>query len=142
MTGIEVAVGYVFAWLVGKVGRVADRADGEVDRALDAGMDRLHTLVSGRIGADPALERAEQEAAAGQDEPSERTRRRLVDSLEDAAERDPAFGRALQDLVDELRASDRSPRPAGGPTVSGNTFNGPTAFQVGDHNRQHNKFGN
>lgn len=50
MTGIEIVVGYVFAHLVGKAKRVSRRADTEVDRALDAGMDRLHDLVSRKLG--------------------------------------------------------------------------------------------
>jgi hypothetical protein len=95
--GVEIAVGYVFAWLVG-------RARGRVDEALDAGADRLGELVTGRLGGDPALERAVEEAEAGQAELSERTRRRLTDSLEDAAERDPAFGAALAELVRELHS--------------------------------------
>ncbi|MEU4172172.1 hypothetical protein AB0F46_35480 [Streptomyces sp. NPDC026665] len=105
MTGLEIAVGYVFAWAVRKARRVAGRADEEVDRGLDAGMDRLHELVSSKLGQDPALERAQEEAEAGQEEPSERTRRRLTDSLEDAAERDTGFAKALEALVKELQAA-------------------------------------
>ena len=108
MTGAEIAVGYLFAWLVAKGRRVAGRADVEVDRGLDAGMDRLHELVSRKLGQDPALERAREEAEAGQTEPSERTQRRLADSLEDAAERDGAFAQALEKLVKELQASSGS----------------------------------
>lgn len=103
MTGVEVAVGYMFAWLVRKARRVAGRADGEVDRTLDAGMDQLHDLVSSRLGQDPALERAREEAESGQDL-TDRTRRRLTDSLEDAAERDEHFAAALEQLVERLQA--------------------------------------
>ena len=38
MTGIEIAIGYLFAWAVRKAQHVAGRADREVDRALDAGV--------------------------------------------------------------------------------------------------------
>lgn len=117
MTGIEVAVGYVFAWLVRKTKRVAGRADAEVDRGLDTGMDRLHDLVSRKLGADPALRRAAEEAGEGRPEPSERTRRRLTDSLEDAAERDPAFAQALQELVTQLQ-SGSVPAAGSGVTAS------------------------
>lgn len=117
MTGIEVAVGYVFAWLVRKAKRVTGRADAEVDRGLDAGMDRLHELVTAKLGQDPALERAREEAEAGQEEPSERTRRRLTDSLEDAAERDPAFAQLLEQLVKELQATKAA--AGGGVSASG-----------------------
>ncbi|MFF5306539.1 hypothetical protein ACFY5F_44975 [Streptomyces sp. NPDC013161] len=114
MTGVEVAVGYMFAWLVGKARRVAGRADGEVDRTLDAGMDRLHAVVSRKLGADPALKRAQEEAESGQEELTERTRRRLTDSLEDAVERDGEFAAALEQIVEQLRAADtRADVPAG-----------------------------
>ncbi|MET7887802.1 hypothetical protein [Streptomyces avermitilis] len=105
MTGVEIAVGYVFAWAVRKARRVAGRADGEVDRGLDTGMDRLHDLISRKLGEDPALERAREEAEAGQEELSERTRRRLTDSLEEAAERDTGFAEALEELVRELQSA-------------------------------------
>ncbi|MFE0520756.1 hypothetical protein [Streptomyces sp. NPDC058954] len=118
MTGIEVAVGYVFAWLVRKAGRVAKGADAEVDRGLDAGMERLHDLVSRKLGRDPALERAAEEAESGQDTPSARTRRRLTDSVEDAVEHDPDFARALLTLVEELQATTTA-AAAGGVSASG-----------------------
>ncbi|MEV7146712.1 hypothetical protein AB0O05_09515 [Streptomyces sp. NPDC093084] len=114
MMGVEVAVGYVFAWLVRKAGRVAGRADGEVDRGLDAGMDRLHVLVSRKLGQDPALERAREEAEAGQEELTGRTRRRLTDSLEDAVERDGQFAAALEQLVEQLQAMDTAANAAAG----------------------------
>ncbi|MFB7337781.1 hypothetical protein ACFC00_40230 [Streptomyces adustus] len=103
MTGVEIAVGYLCAWLVGKARRVAGRADAEVDRGLDAGMDRLHELVSAKLGADPALARAREEAGAGQGEPSERTRQRLVLALEDAAETDQDFAAALKQALAAVR---------------------------------------
>ncbi|MFF5538612.1 hypothetical protein ACFY71_40225 [Streptomyces cinerochromogenes] len=117
--GVEIAVGYVFAWLVAKGRRVAGRADAEIDRGLDAGMDRLHDLVSRKLGQDPALERAREEAEAGQTEPSERTRRRLADSLADAAERDGAFAEALEKLVEELQAGAGTGSTAGVSASSG-----------------------
>ncbi|WP_416984495.1 hypothetical protein [Streptomyces sp. T028] len=109
MTGVEIAAGYVFAWLVRKARRVAGRADAEVDRGLDAGMDRLHDLISSRLGQDPvlerALDRAQEEAAAGGEEPTERTRRRLTDALQDAAEDDSSFADALERAVKELQSA-------------------------------------
>ncbi|GHF44339.1 hypothetical protein GCM10010218_27080 [Streptomyces mashuensis] len=50
MSGFEVAAGFLGAWAVQKVRRVAGRADAEVDRAVDAAMDDLHELVSTRLG--------------------------------------------------------------------------------------------
>ncbi|QIZ01063.1 hypothetical protein HEP87_54675 [Streptomyces sp. S1D4-11] len=140
MTGVEIAVGYVFAWAVRKAKRVAGRADGEVDRVLDAGMDRLHDVVGRKLGDDPALTRAVEEAEAGQDELSERTKRRLTDSLEDAVERDAGFAEELNELVKQLQAASDGGADAGG-ALSGNIFHGPTAVQTGNHNRQENRFG-
>ncbi|WP_235455379.1 hypothetical protein [Streptomyces olivochromogenes] len=120
-----------------KARRAAGRVDAQVDQAVDAGMDRLHELVSSRLGSDPALERAEEEAGQG-GELSERTRRRLTDSLEDVAERDGEFAAALERLVEQLQAL----RPladgaaAGGDRVvfSDGTFHGPVLGKGTQHN--------
>ncbi|MFJ8627477.1 hypothetical protein ACIRD3_32205 [Kitasatospora sp. NPDC093550] len=116
MTGIEIAVGYVFAWAVRKAGRVAHRADAEVDRGLDAGMDRLHDLVSRKLSHDSSLQRLHDEAAAGHAEPTARTRQRLELALEDAAEHDAEFADALQQAVDALRVTTG---PSGGVSADG-----------------------
>ncbi len=55
----------------------------------------------------------------------------------DAAERDSVVA-ALRALVAEHIPSGQS----GGGEVSGNTFNGPAIMQVGNGNRQDNRFGN
>ncbi|GGN40777.1 chromosome partitioning protein [Streptomyces fuscichromogenes] len=125
MTGVEIAVGYAFAWLVRKAKRVAGPANAEVDRGLDAAMGQLHDLISARLGADPALERAGEEAGEGRQELSERTRRRLTDSLEDAAERDTVFAEALGQLVEHLESLHGA--GAGGDHVDfrQGTFHGP-----------------
>ncbi|WP_329347354.1 hypothetical protein OG226_01125 [Streptomyces sp. NBC_01261] len=114
MTGIEIAVGYMFAWAVRKSRRVADRADGEVNRGLDAAMDKLHTLVSQKLGGDAAVQKLAEEADTGQNEPSDRTRQRVQLALEDAAEQDPDFAEALHHAVRELQALSR---PDGGPST-------------------------
>jgi hypothetical protein len=108
VTGVEIAVGYVFAWAVRKVRRVAGRADEEVDRAVDAAMDELHGLVSRTLGEDAALRKLAEEADAGQAEPSERTRQRVQLALEDAAEHDPGFAEALERAVGRLQALSRT----------------------------------
>ncbi|MDF3301764.1 hypothetical protein [Streptomyces tropicalis] len=125
MTGVEIAVGYAFAWLVRKARRVAGRADAEVDRGLDAGMDRLHGLISAKLGDDPALARAREEADAGQDEPSDRTRRRLTDSLDDAVEHDADFAAALAGAVADLQAA--GPVDIASDTGAGRATGGGTA---------------
>lgn len=114
MVGVELAVGYMFAWAVRKARRVAGQADGEVDLALDAGMDRLHEVILNQLGSDPVLARAEEEAAAGV-ELTPRTRQRLELALEDAAERDAVFAEALRAAVAEVQATARP----GGVTAGG-----------------------
>ncbi|MFB7475201.1 hypothetical protein [Kitasatospora sp. NPDC056184] len=144
MVGVELAVGYLFAWAVGKARRVAGRVDAEVDQALDAGMDHLHEVVVSRLGADePALERIREEAGSGLAEPTARTREQLELALEQAAARDTGFAAALRLAVEAVAAGARAAAGAGrgGEAVSGNTFNGPTALVVGDHARQDNHFG-
>ncbi|MBM9506754.1 hypothetical protein [Actinacidiphila acididurans] len=133
-------MGYLVAWVVGKARRVAGRADAEVDTVLDAGLDRLHEMVVARLGGDPALEQAVTQAAAGAQAVSDRTRRRLGLALEEAVEQDPAFASALQDAVAAVRAAAEAAGPRAR-AVYGNTFNGPAALQVGDHNTQTNTFG-
>nr|WP_233273728.1 hypothetical protein [Streptomyces broussonetiae] len=124
MTGIEIAVGYVFAWAVRKAKRVAGRADEEVDRTLDASMDRLHDLVSRKLGEDPALQKLAEEAAAGQDRPTDRTQQRVHLALEDATENDPAFAEALDRAVKDVQALSRAvggiSAGDGGQAVGGN----------------------
>ncbi|WP_165994958.1 tetratricopeptide repeat protein [Streptomyces sp. JB150] len=119
---MEIAVGYVCAWLVGQARRVAGRADAEVDRGLDAELDRVHalvSLVSRKLDQDPALQRAEEEAETGREELTQRTRRRLADSLEDAVERDEQFAAALDQLVEELQAGEPAAETGAGDEVEG-----------------------
>ncbi|MFI1106064.1 hypothetical protein [Streptomyces melanogenes] len=60
----------------------------------------------------------------------------LLESV-DAAERDSLVA-ALRALLAEHAPPERASRGE----VSGNTFNGPTIMQVGNSNRQNNRFGN
>jgi hypothetical protein len=105
MTGLELVVGYLIAWGVRKARRVGQRADAEVDQALDAGMDRLHELVVGKLGVDPALTALERESVAG--EVSPRTRQRVQLSLEDAAESDEGFKARLDEMLAQVQAAGR-----------------------------------
>jgi hypothetical protein len=101
MTGIELVAGAAVGYVVRKLRRVGERADGEVDRVLDAGVDAVHELVSGALGGDPAL--AALEAQAREGGVTERTVRRVADAVADAAEADPAFRERLEARVTELQ---------------------------------------
>ena len=109
MVGVEIVVGYVFAWLVRKARRAGGRADGHVDAAVDAAVDRvgekLHALVAGKLAPDPVLERLNAEAGEGAEAPTPRTAQRLALALEDAIEQDASFGEALQRLTEQYQAA-------------------------------------
>lgn len=106
--GLEVVVGYLIAWAVSKARRVGAQLDSDVDLVIDAELDRLHDLVAARLGLDPALEKLELTAAAGE-EVSDRTRRRVADALADAAEADDEFAAGLQTALDNLRRAGAPP---------------------------------
>jgi len=114
VVGAEIAVGYMFAWLVRKARRAGERADGQVDMALDASVDRLgeklHELVSGRLHGDAALERLAAEAQQKPETPSQRAVQRVALALEDAADDDPEFGVAVEELVRQLQAAEQKDR--------------------------------
>lgn len=104
MTGLELVGAFLVGWAVRKARRVGTRVDGQVDEVLDevvdAGLDRLHTLVSDRLGGDPAVVRFEEEAAAGA--VGERTQARVQLAVEQAAEDDSVFASAVAAVVQEL----------------------------------------
>jgi hypothetical protein len=122
--GAEVAVGYLFAWLVRKGRRAAQRADGQVDKAIDTTVDRfggkLNELVAGKLHGEQSLVRLQEEADSGAAEPSERTQKRMTLALEDAMEHDPSFGDALETLVRHMQATQREAASSGdGGTAAG-----------------------
>jgi hypothetical protein len=103
MTGIEVAVGMFAAWVWRRARHAASTAGEQVDEVVDLGVERVAGLIKAKLGDDPALVKLEAEAAdaAGLGEPAvtERTRRRVVDALAEAAEQDSDFASQLQDLL-------------------------------------------
>ena len=98
--GLEVVVGLLIAWAARKAGRGAKRVDGMVDKALDAGLDRVEKVVTAKLGGDKALEQLQLEAAESGD-PSDRTRTRVRLSLEEAVEANPEFAKELEAAVAE-----------------------------------------
>lgn len=105
MTGIEVVVGYLAAYAWRKARRIAGRADAVVDQGLDAGMDRLHEMVAGKLGLDPAWQQLESQAGSDLEavKVPERTSERVRLALLDEVEKDPGFGTGLEELVARLQ---------------------------------------
>jgi hypothetical protein len=116
MVGVELVVGYLVAWAVGRARRVGQRLEGEVDQVLDAGLDRLHEVVAGRLGTDPAMADLHAEATDG-GEVSDLTRQRVDLAIQAAAAKDPTFGEAVERAVKELVAVGAV--PAGGVSAGG-----------------------
>lgn len=112
MFGAEIAVGYVFAWAVRKLRRVAGPADQLVDEALDATVERVYDVVTARLGVNaPPLEGVEEEAAAGAVELSEDSRTFLRLALEREANRDAGFAAQLAEAVEAAQAAEAQHGP-------------------------------
>lgn len=127
MEGAEPAGGHRPAWAVDTVRRATAREGLPVDRSPDTGTDRPDGVVRSRPGPRPAAERLGEENDSGQAEADDQDAGSAPSSW-------PAAGKG--------EAATRPCGPHhGGPTVSGNTFDGPTALAIGDHTRQHNLFG-
>jgi len=106
MVGLELVVVYLIAWATRKARRVGSRLDGEVDYVLDAGLNRLHDAVAGKLGADPVLTDLDQEASTEGGVVGDLTRRRVDLAIEAAATRDPSFAEELRLILDGLAALD------------------------------------
>lgn len=134
MTGLELVAGYLIAWGVSKLKRAGKRLDEETDEVIDAGLDRLHDAIAGKLGTDLALVKLDADVAQGL-EPSDRTRRRVQDAVEEAAEHDPDFAAVLGELLARLeQARD------GSASVAGIDLRGASGVQVGHFNTQTNTF--
>jgi hypothetical protein len=99
--GVELVAGYLFAWAVSKARRAGARANVEVDRTLDTLMDRLHELVSQKIGDDASLRQLERDAETAV--LNERTSTRVQLAVAQAVEDDPEFAEQLQRVLEHLR---------------------------------------
>jgi hypothetical protein len=132
MVEIGLVVGYLTAWVLRKAKQASCRLDAEVDAAMDAGLDRVHELVAGRLGTESALVRLEAEAAES-GEVSQRTRQRVELALADEAERNEQFAQALAEVLGRLAK-------AGGPSAAGIDLRDARGVQVGNQNTQTNTF--
>ena len=134
MTGLELVAGYLIAWGMSKLKRAGKRLDEEADEVIDAGLDRLHDAIAAKLGADPALVKLNADVAHGL-EPSDRTRRRVQDAVEEAAEGDPGFAAALEELLARLEEARN-----GASSIAGIDLRGASGVQVGNFNTQTNTF--
>jgi hypothetical protein len=134
MTGLELVAGYLVAWGVRKFKRAGKRLDEETDEVIDAGLDRLHDAVAAKLGTDPALVKLEADVSQGV-EPGERTRRRVQDAVEDAAQGDADFGAVILELVTRLQEA--SSNSASAAAVD---LRGAQGVQIGNFNTQTNTF--
>lgn len=103
MSGVEVVVGFLIAWVARRAGHVGDRIDEMADNALDAGLGRLRALVGTKLRDDPALAALEHQASTRDGDVRATTRERVRLALADAVEDDPDFAAALDKAVADLR---------------------------------------
>jgi hypothetical protein len=134
MTGLEIVVGFLASWAVRKARRVGMRFDVEVDQALDAGLDRLHEVVVGKLGEEPALVKLTTEVEQS-GEASTRTQERVRLALEDAAETDSGFASDLAAVVQQLQDIQRQAGVAvagqHGVAISGDVYADRGAVAIG-----------
>jgi hypothetical protein len=101
MTGIELLA---VTYLVHKLQRVGARVNTDIDKAMDAGLVALESLVFGKLGNDPALAALRREAA--EDAVTEQTVRQVREAVAKAADGDAEFAQRLQQLVVVLQSRD------------------------------------
>jgi hypothetical protein len=106
MIGLELVAGYLAAYAFRKARHAGKRVDIEVDYALDETLDRLHEVISEKLGDDPAVRKLRCEAEAGDATP--RTAQRVTLAVEDAAEADDEFAERLRGLLRELASLEGS----------------------------------
>ncbi|GLY42502.1 hypothetical protein Amsp01_085250 [Amycolatopsis sp. NBRC 101858] len=113
--GLEVAVGFLIAWAVGKARRAGKQLDGVADEVVDASAVRLRDVLLRKLGKDSAVEQLQLEAARPEGV-GDRTAQRVKLALEDAVEQDRGFAAELESALAE---AEKSGSAAGGPVVSG-----------------------
>ncbi|GAB3852774.1 hypothetical protein GCM10027610_081630 [Dactylosporangium cerinum] len=82
----------------------------------EPGLDRLHQVVTAKLGPHPVLDDLAEEAARPDGQVSELTRQQLELAVTAAARRDGAFGQAVTELVTQLHTAEQA---RGAPVVAG-----------------------
>jgi len=88
-TQSEAVADYLYAWLAGN--------------RVEPDLEELHNAVTARLAGDPALHQLTRDAATGT--PSPRTKRRVNDAVDQAAEDDQAFADRLRELLAGLHTT-------------------------------------
>lgn len=104
----SVVAGYVIAWVVRKARLAAGRLDAQVDTAIDAGLDKLHTAVTAKLDGHPVLPELAEEAASESGQVSELTYQQVELAVTAAARRDEVFARTVTDLLAQVQAAEQA----------------------------------
>jgi hypothetical protein len=102
--GLEMAVGFLIAWAVGKARRAGRQLDGVADQVVDAASARLRDVMLRKLGTDSAVQRLQVEAAESATI-SDRTRDRVTLALEEAVEEDREFAAELESAMADVEKS-------------------------------------
>lgn len=116
--GLDVAVGFLIAWAVGKVRRVGKQLDRVADEVVDASAVRLRDVLLRKLGKDSAVQRLQLEAAEI-GEVSDRTRQRVTLALEEAVEQDKQFAAELTSALVQAEKNGALVATSGGTVISG-----------------------
>ncbi|MER7859693.1 hypothetical protein ABTX61_11350 [Amycolatopsis japonica] len=98
--GLEVVVGFLIAWAVGKARRAGKRVDGVTDQVIDATAARLRDVLLNKLGGDSAIQTLQLEADES-GEVSDLTQQRVTLAIEDAVKRDTQFASELRSALAE-----------------------------------------
>ena len=101
MVEAEIVVGYLIVLALRKAKRFGGQPDGEADQVLDAGLDRLHSLLTHKLAGHPVLADLEHEAAYT-GEVTELTRQQVELAVRAAESRDSTFARNLAEALEWL----------------------------------------
>lgn len=118
MVGVEIVIGALIAWAVGKARRAGKALDGIADEVVDAGAAKVRDVVLAKLGDDSAVQKLAAEAAET-GEVSPRTRKRVALALEEAANEDEQFAAALESALAEASGPGGVVATHGGTAVSG-----------------------
>ena len=133
MTDVEFAVSYLTAWAWQKARRIGGLIDPALDAEVQAGLDRLHKVITAELAGEPALGQLLFEAASDLDTPAVRplTTARVQLALQNVTEDDPGSAVRLHGLVLRLRSATARERLREMVTVSVSTSTDRTISMTG-----------